>query len=360
MKRCLIAIMVASLMLVTWREFAMVEEEAIDTPIVQLNHKRGYVRAAIAYFPSEQSEKFGPQLRWFAHSWKDMQLHEPSNWITDIVIVTRTTEESVFSDLNCTTAVRMSRTESGRCRLVSNYTALYERDAAFKSYRFADSIDSVVYAAEQGALDVYDALLRTDLDTFLTPAFSTWKPMKLAVGIGKYCFSGQITCHRLKRIAQDMGLAPKGQVVENVGSTWYGKGSTIVKCANASMQAMRYMNKYEFTKMDKGPKINGKALNWPGWHYGVLSMYGGQIAINYCAQDEGFEKRSDMLDVASSSSDSVFQHAHLHTWQNNKNFSKFAFARNQYANVNPAKLNRTIIKEYALYHALVSKLEATT
>lgn len=338
---------------------------------VQLNHTSndsvflpvggGYVRAAIVYFPVEKHAKFSPQLRWLAQSWKEMQRHEPLDSHTDLVVVTQRASLSVFGDLNCTTVARTSRDDAAHCRLVTDYRPLRGRDESFKDYNYADSIDSIVYAHEQGALGSYDALLRTDLDTFLTPAFSAWRPSKLAVGIGKYCFDGQITCHRLRRIAIDMGLSSETTTpIENIGSTWYGPATTVIECASTSIRVMKYLSQFEFTKADKGPKINGAVLNWPGWHYGVLTMYAGQIAVNHCARDVGLEKRSDMLDVATDSTGSIYDHAHLHTWQNNRNFSKGVFAKKGYDKVDPARLNTDIIREYALFHALQSRPVSTT
>ena len=204
--RCLIVFGV--LLLICCQYFIM--QSMIITDRFRSDTNSTYVRAAIVYFPTEQLDKFGPQLQWFMHSWKEMQRHEPIHWNTDIIVVS-TTYIPFFSELNCTLKVRKSSHEPSQCRIVPNYKALNIREEAFKAYKYGDSIDSIVYADEQGALRLYDALLRTDLDTFLTPAFSTWKPSKLAVGIGKYCFKGQITCHRLNRIANDMGLAPIGR-----------------------------------------------------------------------------------------------------------------------------------------------------
>ena len=81
-------------------------------------------------------------------------------------------------------------------------------------------------------------------------------------------------------------------------------------------------------------------------------MYAGQIAINYCARDVGFKKETRMLDFPSTSGDPTSEHAHIHTWQNAKTFSKFEFAKGSYKNVALESLNISVVHDYAMYMAL--------
>ena len=322
------------------------------------NQETPYIRAALGYLPYDKLDIYGAQLRWFVHSWREMLKHQDPDWRTDVVVVSEAADLEIFHELNCTSTPRNSSTQPSACRIVAGYTPLTQRDKQFAQNRFGDSIDSVVYAAAQQALTHYNGILRTDWDTFLTPAFAGWRPSKLAVGMGQYCFDGQITCHRLHRIAKDMGLEPPNgqEPVDNVGSTWFGDAATVVKCSQISMDVMRYLDKYEFTQIDR----DRTAHNWPGWYYGVLSMYSGQIAINHCAQEIGFEKRDDMLDFPSTSNESVWDHAHLHCWQNNRMFSKSEFVRHRYDSISLSSLNTTMIKEYALFNALQSRANGST
>ena len=41
---------------------------------------------------------------------------------------------------------------------------------------------------------------------------------------------------------------------------------------------MLFLEKYLFTAYDQ----TSSGFNWPGWHYVVLLLYAGQMAINYC------------------------------------------------------------------------------
>ena len=352
------------------------------------------------YLPSDQMVRFLPQAKWFLRSWEEMQTYETANnnknsnstTRTDVLIVvaastapTTATNASLSlsqknnnnnnntlqqvdtalrqSGFHCTTTFRTDRMAPGACRLLGGYQPLEERnDDVLNRYKYGNAIESVVYAAEINALTAYDKLLRTDMDTFLTPAFAQWNPEKFIIGQGKYCFPQYTTCARLHRIARDMALAPPSAgtaagtddasgVVDNVGSTWYGDTATVIECAKLSVKAMRYLYVNEFSKEEKDPKYGNQG--WPVWHVGVLSMYAGNIAINSCAtKNNGFEHRPDMLDFASTSNESVHEHAHLHTWQNFQPFSKFAFFKGEYENVQLEKLDLNKAKDYAMYMAL--------
>lgn len=106
------------------------------------------------------------------------------------------------------------------------------------------------------------------------------------------------------------------------------------------------MYNYSFTEEEKAPGHFG----WPEWHFGVLSMYAGNIAINSCVSH--FERRPDMIDFHSSSEESVFEHAHVHTWQDRNRFSKFVFEENGYTDIEKESLNLEIIRDYAMFMAL--------
>jgi hypothetical protein len=147
-----------------------------------------------------------------------------------------------------------------------------------------------------------------------------------------------------------MGLLT--QNVRNIGSTWYGPRDLLMSCANLTMHTMTYINQWEFTPLEKDGNFMG-VRNWPNWHYGVLSMYGADIAINHCTYDTGFRKRPDLLDFYSTSDASPGLHPHVHVWQVNTVFSKFAFKMHKYKNIDLNLLNpEKNISAYCLYHAL--------
>ncbi|OQR98006.1 hypothetical protein ACHHYP_20405 [Achlya hypogyna] len=316
------------------RNFATVDPASITSTLT---------RAAVLYMPSDIQGRFVNQLRWFLRSWQTMQTFEPPHWRTDVIVFIDQ-PLAVFEELNCSTTPRASPAEPNSCIVVSTYRSV--KTAEF-DYGFADSVN--VVAVDDPALDPYDLLLRTDMDTFLTPAFSTWRPRKLIVGQGMYL--GSTTPYRLDIISQELGWTVGS--LRNIGSTWYGPAATVRKCAKLTMEAMMYLHKHSFTDEERSDEYG--IQGWPEWHYGVLTLYGGHLAINHCAGDVGVEKRPDMLDFPTASDESPFGHAHLHTWQDYERFSKFAFDDGLYADIRIESLKLLDhISDYAMYMALDS------
>ncbi|EQC32977.1 hypothetical protein SDRG_09502 [Saprolegnia diclina VS20] len=271
------------------------------------HHLTNFSRAAVLFLPaSNDNARFLSEFRWFHRSWLEMKKHEPALWRTDIVVFSDATVP-LLAELGCTDSPRSSNSEPNKCVAVQNYTKLQNENF---TYAYADSVN--VLAVDLPATANYDWILRTDIDTFLTPAFATWKPDSFAVGRGAYCGPG--TCDRLARISRDLNLTEATQ--HNIGSTWYGPATTLKECAKLSVETMMYLRDREFTDEEKSVAYG--VQGWPKWHYGVLTMYSGDIAINHCTRAMGFETRTDMLDFPSSSSESPMEHAHLHTWQNDE------------------------------------------
>ncbi|RHY32726.1 hypothetical protein DYB32_002308 [Aphanomyces invadans] len=305
-----------------------------------------FVRATVLYLPS-YTPKFEDEFRWFRRSWIEMQKYEPVSWRTDIVVYSDG-PLPVLEQLNCSmTSRRTTRNEPNRCILYTNYTSVFS--TAFP-YKFADSVN--VVGLNGTDLDAYDWILRTDIDTFLTPAFATWKPPTMVVGRGMYSFPDYSTGERLESIISKLNMT--ATTIDNVGSTWYGPTALLRTCANLSVAIMQYLYANEFTAEEKSPEYG--IQGWPNWHIGVVSMYGGHIAINHCTRNVAVTKDDSMLDFPTSSSESPALHAHLHTWQNNLRFSKFSFHVGEYKNEDITKLRpyETIL-DYAMYMALDSR-----
>jgi hypothetical protein len=314
-------------------------------------HEDGlFVRAAVGYLPVEKLQTFLPQAKWFLRSWREMKKTEPLHFRTDVILVVQDWHSSLH-ELPCVNETRISRNETAKCHIMTGYIPLETREHLLANYRFANSIDAIPFAAS-GALSLYDMILRTDLDTFLTPRFSYWKPDKFIVGRGAFCFEPFDTCQRLYDISVKLDLATHtfNDTAQNIGSTWYGPTERVVACSRLAIEVMKYMHTHEFNETEKSKAYGTKG--WPAWHYGVLTLYAGQIAINSCAD---FEKRPDMLDYDAASTGNTTEHAHLHTWPGRGQFSKMEFANGKYDDIKLEDLNLEVIKEYATYMALDSR-----
>ncbi|CAK4846187.1 unnamed protein product [Aphanomyces euteiches] len=316
--------------------------DSIPAPKSYVN--ASFVRAAVVFIPTKNREDvFVKQFRWFRRSWEEMQKYEPAAWRTDIIVLTNGIVKDLW-EFNCSSVYRQSREEPNKCIVIQDYKLLYTEE--FK-YRFGDSINVLTH--DSAVFDQYDWLLRTDIDVFFTPTFSTWHPDKMVVGGGGYQTAKNRP--RLDRIAQDMGLQNLG--LQGVGSTWYGPTNLVRECAKLTVKAMKYLHEHEFTDEEKSPEYGTKG--WPDWHYGVLTLYAGHIAINHCAYGEGAEKNEEMLDYPTSSDDATALHAHLHTWQGRERFSKFVFEDDGYADEKMEDLSLDKVSDYAMYMALDSQ-----
>ncbi|RHY45741.1 hypothetical protein DYB34_011641, partial [Aphanomyces astaci] len=322
-------------------------KDVTDDSIQRALHE-SFVRAAVVYLPGDNT-KFQAEMRWLHASWVDMVQHQPAKWRTDIVVFTDG-DLPLWTDLNCTTTIRTSPDDPNRCVLVPGYKKV--KSSSF-DYGFADSINVVAIANE--ATKPYDWILRTDIDTFFTPAFATWKPLKFTVGsVGGYCFDGYDTCDRLAGIATKLKL--QVSPVEDIGSTWYGPRQMVQDCGKLSMKVIDHLHLHEFNATEKSDEYaKVRVAGWPRWHYGVLTMYSGHLAIPSCTNSTGFDKLDAMLDYPTYSNDIVANHAHLHARQNYESFSKFDFQKGEYDHIDPETLDRSIVSQHATYMALTSQ-----
>ncbi|KAF0714727.1 Aste57867_3728 [Aphanomyces stellatus] len=311
---------------------------------------RSFTRAAVVYLPSGDNDKYMTEFRWFHKSWAEMVWHQPPLWRTDIVVFTDGPDLPRLRDLGCTDGVRTSANESNTCILVPNYKKVKSKEF---DYGFADSIN--VVAVNHAATAAYDWILRTDLDTFLTPTFAKWKPTKLTVGsVGGYCFDGYDTCDHLRRIAEKINLTEP--TVNDVGSTWYGPAKLIQECANLSMRLINHLHLHEFNETEKTHEYAfEKVIGWPRWHYGVLTMYSGHMAIPHCTKDAGgFDKRNDLIDHPTYSTGKITEHVHVHTYQDGGDFNKFKFQAGNYDSFDLSTLDRSTVSGYTMYIALTA------
>lgn len=75
---------------------------------------------------------------------------------------------------------------------------------------------------------------------------------------------------------------------------------------------------------------------WPEWHYGVLLLYGGHLALNHLVESKQFQigVANQLLDqgVTNKRQDDIQKHVrlHLHCWHGDEPFSKFAFIAGDY------------------------------
>lgn len=210
----------------------------------------------------------------------------------------------------------------------------------FLNYRFINSI-SCLAGEEATFLDEYDYILRTDADTFLTPAWNSYYPTSYTVGRGGYV-NDQKTISNLKQLASKHNLRHQG--FHNLGSTHYGNPQTVREVCKIGVFLSEKLLTEEF-KEDEG--------KWPSWYKGVATMYGCEIAVNHLV--DNIEVDTQNLDYGSASEDSIYSHSHIHCWHTDNMFSKFHFTAGNYDKLSIENLDINKIKDYCLFIALNSK-----
>ncbi len=210
----------------------------------------------------------------------------------------------------------------------------------FLNYRFINSISCLV-GEKADFLDNYDLILRTDADTFLTPAWNSFYPALYTVGQGGYVNDNE-TRMNIERIASQFNLRHQG--LHNLGSTHYGNARLVREVCKLSTTLTAHILTEEF-KDSEG--------QWPGWYRGVATMYACEIAANHLV--DRIIKNGNVVDHGSASSESIHDHPHIHCWHTDNMFSKFQFTAGKYDDLSTDHLDINTIRDYCLFIALKSK-----
>ena len=67
----------------------------------------------------------------------------------------------------------------------------------------------------------------------------------------------------IERPCSKHGSTSNVEQIDNIGSTGYGGANQIAECADRTIEATLYLEKYAFTKYDKSFSLG--VHNWPGW-----------------------------------------------------------------------------------------------
>ncbi|CAF1147501.1 unnamed protein product [Adineta ricciae] len=342
-------------------------------------------RGVLIFYPHNKEIIFRPELLWFYHSWVEMMNYEPPLWRTDLIIYTEVYTD-VLKELGCVfNRFRTDKSEPPQCRMflyqpissrrtpdlyknvnIPPYQQINVRRSVLlrqshAAYGYIDSINTI--AECYPTYSMYDYILRTDSDTFLTKNFGNFTPNNDTILFGQGGYSTTFTGNRLRRIAQNMNWLYAN--LSNLGSTWYGPPRIAQKIANRSMDAILYLAINEFTQAERRGRV-GIAL-WPDWHYGVLLLYGCDLAINHLVASENIsiELARRLLDQTTTNRDpndiEKNNRLHLHCWHTDDMFSKFQFKAGNYNHIHPHTLiNDTSPAGYALRIALESRLMSLT
>ena len=194
------------------------------------------LRGLLLFFPEDQANEFSLELRWFYRSWIEMMRFESSWWRTDLIIFSKE-HSTLFKELGCVfDQIRENFTEPTKCRVfpyvrVKDRSTKHEPSSRYqvidrkrseslfqhlKGYGYIDSINTVL--EYNNSYSMYNYVLRTDMDCFLTTNFARYIPMKKSLIVGRGGYSTEFNQKRLQRIAHDMGWDYADD--RGLGSTW--------------------------------------------------------------------------------------------------------------------------------------------
>ena len=208
---------------------------------------------------------------------------------------------------------------------------LAEEDATWGNYPFINSIWYLTTSAAEFLKD-YNYVLRTDNDCFLTPYFLTLRPRLATFGIGMFATEPDVTI-RLANIAKKWGLYTP---FNNVGSTLMAHSTQALEYSQIQLDFCYRLRSEEFTE---------GAGKWPGWFYGVLSMYAGQLAASAYF---GTNMICGGLDVHPSAKEMCGTDYHIHAFHTWDHFSKLLWWRGNYRDYDMTILDKNRIADYCL------------
>jgi len=206
---------------------------------------------------------------------------------------------------------------------------------------------------------MYDYVLRTDIDVFITRNFSVYLPDNSSILVGLGGYGTTYNRRKLARIARDMNFMYAN--MSGMGSTWYGPPESALLIANLTLHGMLHLAINEFCQAERENKVG--TILWPDWHYGVLLLYGQHLAINHLVAHDKLNVKiaNQLFDQSTTNNDTKDMQKnlrlHLHCWHTDLPFSKFAFKAGKYNHIHPRTLvNETSAQSYAMRMALESRL----
>lgn len=246
------------------------------------------------------------------------------------------------------TRMREATLGESRCFYVRVSVGTEQPDAPFAGKH--DAIHSVSALAAPAIASIakhYDLLMRTDADCFLLPHFNDprlvpWrvrhKEKQHGTGenqtnaaaarqgsaawpffVGQGGYNGPDQNRILQQYAEFVGLRHQG--LRGVGSAWYGHSSDVLQTAALAVTAAEFLMNYD--PLFQLPNGHGR---WPQWYRGVVTLYGGELAVNHLIPAARLVYMGALMDGSSTSNSSVSiaPVVHVHCWHTELFYSKHA------------------------------------
>lgn len=215
-----------------------------------------------------------------------------------------------------------------------------QRHAEWSGYKFINSIGNLI---EQPVLDAcaqFEFILKTDCDTFVTPALRDFRPSGLCAGFGGYAYQDDVR-EKLSEVSARWGFPHSG--LHNVGASVLGPAEMVKQFLLAQMRACERLWREEFQSHDGV---------WPGWCKQVVTMYAGELALRVT-----YPQRCSLglLDTFPSADRELASDVlHIHAWQTEAYWSKRIYREGGYAHIARDSIDRTKLAGYCHWLAEAS------
>jgi hypothetical protein len=309
------------------QEAAASLEAAVNKPVDA--NKAEVARGVGIYFPAHDKNQEN-ELKSILLSIAVMRTMQPDSFKTDLLVFSPPRGFEFAKSIGCVMEKRTSFADSERCVIVEHVPMSERPGVTDPVISYSRYLDSILHFAEYKDFEGYDLLMRSDMDTFLTPGFADWRlPSGKVIAVGRGGYSHSNADRRLGFIMREtLGLKTAGKT--NIGSTWYATPEVMVAACMLSVASMRWLDRMEFTEYERTQLTTDM---WPVWYWPVLALYGGHISINQIAPEKVVYQQDNVMemDYGSTSKDDLRPAVkHIHCWHTDEFFSKFAFAVGKY------------------------------
>jgi hypothetical protein len=194
-----------------------------------------------------------------------------------------------------------------------------ERNAQWTGYGYINSVANLAEPAVIEACARFEYILKTDCDTFVTPALQTFRPSGLCAGFGAYAYDQAVRA-RLTEVSARWGYPHSG--LHNVGASVFGPTGMVREFLSAQTDACNRLVDEEFREFEG---------EWPGWCKQVVTMYAGELALRTTYPQACSLGLLDHFPNASRKLGSDV--LHIHAWHTDDYWSKHRYRRGEYAHI---------------------------
>ena len=286
---------------------------------------RVVVRAVVVRFPTTRSEYYFVQFRWFYRSWLESEMFTLERWRTDLIVLIderfSSQTRASLEKLNCRVKnERKNRRQISRCILVEHQKFSQRSESTRQFYRerfpffnrttgLGENVDRLFAIYEYGRnlnetqANLYNLLLVTTMNTFLTTQFGKYIPL---------------------RCAFLLGASPDY-------STWYSKTDQILRFAHALLSTLK-------------EPYSGGSIDYLA---AIRQLNSSMLFVG------------DQVDIPCDSTKTTYRTSiyHLKCYSHSTGlFSERMFRENAYDGFDKEPFNIYIAREYAAFIALQSKV----